>query len=59
MHGADKTTAYLPNRGWNAEESRWMYLPALHDGDLERIKAAAPTVMKVAPEEQCKERLEE
>jgi len=30
--------AYLPNRGWNAEEGRWMYVPGeQHDGDVKAV----------------------
>lgn len=29
--------AYLPNRGWNAEEKRWMYMPDWHWRDLELL----------------------
>jgi len=40
--------AYLPNRGWNGEELRWMYMPASqHDRDVEWVKAQA-TVNKTA-----------
>lgn len=27
--------AYLPNRGWKSEESRWLYASSLHDRDVE------------------------
>jgi hypothetical protein len=42
--GLNLNTAYLPNRSWNGEELRWMYMPALqHDRDVEMAKAwAAP-----------------
>jgi hypothetical protein len=34
--------AYLPNRGWNSEESEWRYMPATqHDRDVEFVKAWA------------------
>lgn len=34
--------AYLPNRGWNGEKLRWMYMPpSQHDRDLEFVKAWA------------------
>ncbi|KAF2433652.1 hypothetical protein EJ08DRAFT_607448 [Tothia fuscella] len=34
--------AYLPNRGWNQEQQRWMYIPASqHDRDVEHVKAWA------------------
>jgi len=29
--------AYLPNRGWNAEKSRWMYATSQHDRDIEFV----------------------
>jgi hypothetical protein len=30
--------AYLPNRGWNAEEQRWMYVPeSQHETDVQFI----------------------
>ncbi|KAI0475065.1 hypothetical protein GGR56DRAFT_694490 [Xylariaceae sp. FL0804] len=33
--------AYLPNRGWNGEASRWVYLPAnQHDRDLDFVVRA-------------------
>jgi hypothetical protein len=31
--------AYMPNRGWNAEAERWMYLPMWHERDVEFVKA--------------------
>jgi hypothetical protein len=34
--------AYLPNRGWNKDENRWMYLPASqHERDVEMVKAVS------------------
>lgn len=34
--------AYLPNRGWNGEEDRWMYMPVnQHDRDIQFLKASA------------------
>jgi hypothetical protein len=30
--------AYMPNRGWNAEKERWMYLPTFHERDVEMVK---------------------
>ena len=33
--------AYLPNRSWNGEEKRWMYIPSnQHDKDLEFVARA-------------------
>ena len=30
--------AYLPNRGWNGDEARWMYMDARqHDADVARL----------------------
>lgn len=30
--------SYLPNRGWNADEQRWMYMPASqHDTDIQFV----------------------
>ncbi|KAJ9144924.1 F-box domain-containing protein [Pleurostoma richardsiae] len=44
--------AFLPNRGWNNEQQRWMYLPAeQHDKDLQYIRTWAraryPAAMNV------------
>jgi hypothetical protein len=43
------STAYLPNRGWNGEELRWMYMPASqHDRDVELHVKAWATRKKTA-----------
>jgi hypothetical protein len=45
--------AYLPNRGWNKDEDRWMYLPASqHERDVQMVQAwAARRKVVVVPEQ--------
>ncbi|KAI1412736.1 hypothetical protein F5Y13DRAFT_41978 [Hypoxylon sp. FL1857] len=47
--------AYLPNRGWNAEQERWMYVPAeQHDIDIGYIVKWADRQNKAAAESQAR-----
>ncbi|KAI1456229.1 hypothetical protein F4805DRAFT_232134 [Annulohypoxylon moriforme] len=43
--------AYLPNRGWNVEQERWMYMPAeQHDTDIQYIVKWAERQLKAKME---------
>lgn len=56
--------AYLPNRGWKAEEERWMYMPeSQHDRDVEFVmawskKKEVEAEVKMKEERAAKEREE-
>lgn len=44
--------AYLPNRGWNSTEARWMYAPAVqHEIDVQFVVNWAKLAAKTREEE--------
>ena len=49
---------YMPNRGWNSEEQRWMYMPAdQHDRDVAWVVRVAEWRAQKKKEEQEAERV--